>query len=390
MSPEDGADVLVVGDGPVAASAALIALRGHRRVLWLGGEEQASSHSDDPRLFALAPSSIELLRRLGVWAEIPPDEVQLYEEMHVFWAEGGRLHFLPPTRRGMILGAMVPAVSLRRGLERTLAAAGALLRRPRAVLVAHEVHAGRITLRAEDGRVFRARVVLDCEGRGGTLADLVASPRRLYEPRERAIVGVVRASLPHDGIARQVFAREGPLGLLPRADGALGYVWSVSEPLARSLLARGPEGLAQRLSEASAGLLGRLTPEGPPSSFPLLIQRRLRLVAPRLVLLGDAARTVHPFAGQGLNLGFRDLLAFEPLLKNAADPGAWALLRRYERRRAPEDALAVAGLETLRRLLTRPDPWGMRARALDLLDRAEFLKGVFVRLAIGPETSLPP
>ncbi len=389
---EETADVLVVGDGPLAASAALLALHDDRRVLWVGGEGGTRARAD-PRLYALAPSSIALLRRLGAWDAVPRDEIQPYEAMHVRWAEGGSLDFAPPPRGGLILGAMVPAPALRRGLEEALAASGGRLRRrARMAVVAYAVHEGTARLRGEDGGELRARVVLDCEGREGRLADLAGLPRRIHDPCERALVGIARPSLPHDGVARQVFAREGPLGLLPRADGALGFVWSLAAPRAEALLGAGTEEFARRLTEASGSILGTLVPEGPVGSFPLLIQRHPRPLAPRLLLLGDAARSVHPFAGQGLNLGFRDLPVLARLWKGAADPGSWTLLRRYARRRAPEDALAVAGLEALRWLLTRPDPWGARALGLRLLDRVEPAKGFFVRLATGSGTfgPLPP
>jgi 2-octaprenylphenol hydroxylase len=386
----EDAEVLVVGDGPVAATAALLALRGGRRVLWLGGKGGDEARAD-PRLYALAPSSLALLRRLAAWEGVPADEVQPYETMHVLWTEGGSLAFAPPPRSGMILGAMVPAAALRRGLERALASAGERLhRRARSPLVAYTVKEGVACLRTEDGGEFRARVVLDCAGRESALAALAGLPHRIYDPRERALVGVARPALPHDGIARQVFTREGPLGLLPRADGALGYVWSLAAARAEALLRVGAEELERRLSEASEFLLGTLTPEGPAATFPLLIQRRPRLVAPRLLLLGDAARSVHPFAGQGLNLGFGDLSALERVWRGAADPGAWPLLRRYARRRAPESAGTAIGLEALRAFLTRPDPWGVRALSLRLLDRMEPAKGLFVRLATGPADSVLP
>lgn len=380
-------EVLVVGDGPMAAACALLALRGGRAVSWLGGGESGRSR-EDPRLYALAPSSIALLDRLGAWRHVPRDDVQTYDSMHVLWSEGGALAFSPPPHGGLILGAMVPASSLRRGLEDALAAhEGRLRRRPRAGFVAYVPAQGAARLRGEDGREYRARIVLDCEGREGTLAELAGLPRWIHDPRERALVGVVRPALPHDGIARQVFAREGPLGLLPRADGALGFVWSLAASRAETLLAADSAELGRRLTEASGAVLGTLTPDGSVGSFPLLIQRRSRFVAPRLLLLGDAARSVHPFAGQGLNFGFRDLCVLERLWQAAPDPGAWTLLRRYARRRAPDDALAVAGLEVLRWALTRPDPWGARAFALRLLDRADPAKSVFVRLATGPVAS---
>ena len=378
-------EILVVGDGPLARSAVLLAARMGRRVLWVGGQGRDDGPTD-PRLYALAPDALAFLRRLGAWDAVPSEAVQPYEAMHVWWEEGGALDFSPPPSGGMTLGAMVSASGLRVGLDRALGEVGWLVKTfPRREMTALTPQAGRILVRGPAGDI-EARVVLACEGRKGVLADLAGIPHLSFDPRARAVVGVVRPTLPHDGVARQVFTGDGPLGLLPRADGALGYVWSVSEGRARELLSLESDDLGAVLTAASGGLLGPLLPQDAPQSFPLLIYCRLRCAAPRLLLLGDAAHAVHPFAGQGLNLGFRDLATLERLWTSSGDPGSWSLLRRYERLRRPAYLATVVGLELLRTALNRPDFWGFRRRTLDLLNRLGPFKAAFVRVATGRDT----
>lgn len=375
-------EIVIVGEGPIARLAVLQALAAQRHVLWVGGAERSHGR-DDPRVYALAPDTIGYLERLGVWGQMARNDIVPYDTMHVCWEEGGSLTFSPLPGRGLILGAMVPAVTLHEGLDRALTRLGGHLE----ILPRDEVSG----LRPDDGGVLlempgggiRARVVLACDGRDGRLGDLAGIPRLDLDVGAWAVVGVVRPSRAHDGIARQVFTRVGPLGLLPRADGRLGYVWSLPTLRARDFLAQGSEEVVRRIEKVAGEFIGSLRGDGMIRGFRLAVYCRTRLVGPRLVLLGDAAHGVHPYAGLGLNLGVRDLVTLASLWPGRGDPGARPLLRRYERRRRPEILAAWALLESLRRGLEHPDRLGVRARLVSILDRSEVAKAPFVGYAIG-------
>ena len=165
-------------------------------------------------------------------------------------------------------------------------------------------------------------------------------------------------------------------------------VWSAADDDARELLAAGPEELAQRVAQASSGLFGKLQPVSPTAGFPLRRMRAVRLIAPRLALIGDTAHNVHPLAGQGLNLGFGDVQALADVLAARGmenDIGAVSLLRRFERSRG-EDLLAMEAVtDGLRALFDSGLPGVKRLRnaGLRLANRISPLKRLLVKRALG-------
>jgi 2-octaprenylphenol hydroxylase len=186
----------------------------------------------------------------------------------------------------------------------------------------------------------------------------------------------------------------GPLAFLPLPDGRSSIVWSTLHAEAVRLRALDAVAFAAALHAASGDVLGELELTTPVASFPLKLQYALEYVRPRAVLLGDAAHTVHPLAGQGLNLGLLDCASLIEVLEEAGDPspfGDLRSLRRFERRRKSENLLAAAALDGLERLFSNANPALARLRAggLGAVDRLPFIKRRLAQRALGVIGDVP-
>jgi 2-octaprenylphenol hydroxylase len=218
---------------------------------------------------------------------------------------------------------------------------------------------------------------------------------RGHDYEQRAVVCNLRCQLPHGETAWQRFLPQGPIALLPLADGRVSIVWSTTPERAAQLLEMDDESFRAAVAEASDGCLGEMLDAGPRAAFPLRMRHAPVYTRARYALVGDAAHTVHPLAGQGVNLGFLDAAALAQVvgagLAAGRDPGDPALLRRYERWRKPENVLAMRAFDGINRLFSNDNPGlgAVRRAGLTLVDRLAPLKGVFIRRAMGLEGDLP-
>ena len=227
------------------------------------------------------------------------------------------------------------------------------------------------------------------DGSASPLRQLAGIATRGRDYAQRAVVAHVRTERPHAGTAWQRFLASGPLALLPLADGRSSLVWSLPEVEAQRVLALDDAAFRDALGVASDYRLGRIIASTPRASFPLQLQLAERYQAERFVLLGDAAHAVHPLAGQGVNLGLRDVAELRDTLLAARaagrDIGAAHVLRRYARRRRSADTLDALGFDALARIYAWQSPALVAARGLGvrLLDRLAPLKRRLAEHAAG-------
>jgi ubiquinone biosynthesis UbiH/UbiF/VisC/COQ6 family hydroxylase len=241
-------------------------------------------------------------------------------------------------------------------------------------------------LSLEDGRELAARLVVAADGADSWVRDKAGIGASIHDYREVGVVANFNAARPHGGTAYQWFRADGVLALLPMAGDRMSMVWSAPEPHAARLMALSREELARAVQAASADALGSFEVITPAAGFPLRRQHVARLVRPRAALMGDAAHTVHPLAGQGVNLGFRDARELTAVLAGRgpqSDCGDYHLLRRYERARK-EDIMALAlttdGLEKL--FAARGVSLaGLRNTGLTIVDMQPPLKNALIRHA---------
>lgn len=376
-------DVAVVGGGMVGAAAALALARAGFKTALV--EARAPSpwqleHEVDLRVVGLASSSIQLLDTLDVWASIREARSSAYSYMQVWDAESGAsISFDAASEGRQQLGYIVENNLVQWMLWQALEAAGVQRLCPLQVL-AFEARGDRIQLELDDGQSLNAGLLVAADGAASPLRQLAGIGTYGRDYGQNAVVAHLQTERPHENTAWQRFLPAGPLALLPLADGRSSLVWSLPEGEARRVLALDDQAFLGELGIASDFRLGRILATSARAAFPLKLQLAQRYQAERFVLLGDAAHAVHPLAGQGVNLGLRDVTELRDTLVAARvagrDIGAEHVLRRYARRRRSADTLDALGFDVLARIYAWQSVPLVAARGLGvrLLDRLSPIK----------------
>jgi 2-octaprenyl-3-methyl-6-methoxy-1,4-benzoquinol hydroxylase/2-octaprenylphenol hydroxylase len=378
-------DVAVVGGGMVGAAAALSLARAGFATALLEARPPAPWHAGDEvdlRVVGLAPSSIALLEDMDVWASIRESRAASYARMHVWDASTGAAVDFDASAEGRAwLGWIVENNLVQWTLWQALEAAGVQRLCP-AQVTGYEAREDRVVLEldAGDAASLSARLLVAADGAGSPLRRLAGLDTHGHDYGQRGVVAHVATERPHQHTAWQRFLPGGPLALLPLADGRSSIVWSLPEAEAQRVLALDDAAFCAELGVASDFRLGRVLASTRRAAFPLRLQLADRYQAERLVLLGDAAHAVHPLAGQGVNLGLRDVAELRDTLVDARGAGrdiaAPHVLRRYARRRRSADTLDAWGFDALGRIYAWQAPPLVAARALGvrLVDRLAPLK----------------
>ena len=385
-------DVAVVGGGMVGAAAALaLARAGFASALLEVRAPQPWRAADelDLRVVGLAPSSIALLDELGVWTSIRAARSGPYAHMHVWdGASGAAIDFDAADEGRDLLGHIVENNLVQWTLWQALEAAGVRRLRP-AEVRGFEAREDRVTLELADGESLSARLLVAADGAASPLRELAGIATRERDYAQRAVVAHVATERVHERTAWQHFLPGGPLALLPLADGRSSIVWSLPEGEAQRVLALDDAAFMQELGVASDFRLGRIVSTTKRAAFPLRLRLAESYQAERFVLLGDAAHVVHPLAGQGVNLGLRDVAELRDVLSEAHAAGrdfaAPHVLRRYARRRHSADTLDARGFDALARIYAwQAAPWiAARGFGVRLLDGLTPLKRRLARHAAG-------
>lgn len=391
MSRRARLDVAVVGGGVVGTAAALSLARLGLDVALLETREPPrwKTESRDLRVYAFAPDNAALLASLGAWDAVRAARAQPYRRMRVWDAAGGGELGFDADRLGVAeLGWIVEHGLLVDRLWSSLPGAGVQVRCPAAV-VALEPHDDGARLRLEDGTTVDARLVLGADGAASSVRTLAGIATEAHDYGQRGVVGFVASERPHEETAWQRFLPGGPLALLPFADGDSSIVWTLPDAEAARVLALDDEAFGRELTTASGGRLGALRATSPRAAFPLRRQLAATHVAGRVLLLGDAAHVVHPLAGQGVNLGLRDVSALVEAVREAqarhADYAAPQRLARWARARRSENAVAAHAFSAINRAFSNDDFAAtlLRGPLLGLAGRVPPLARAFWRHAAG-------
>jgi 2-polyprenylphenol 6-hydroxylase len=376
-------DVAVVGGGMVGAAAALALAQAGFSTVSLEARAPAAWDANaevDLRVVGLAPSSLMLLDELGVWTSIREARAGPYSHIHVWDAESGAAIDFDAASEGRDrLGYIVENNLVQWVLWQALEVAGVRRLCP-AEVKGFEAREDRIQLELANGETLAAALLVAADGAASPLRRLAGIGTRGRDYAQRAVVAHVATERSHEDTAWQRFLPGGPLALLPLADGRSSVVWSLPEAEARRVLALDDRSFLRELGVASDFRLGRIVATTPRAAFPLKLQLAERYQADRFVLLGDAAHAVHPLAGQGVNLGLRDVTELRDTLVAARaagrDIGAAHVLRRYARRRRSADTLDALGFDALARVYAWQSPALVAARGVGvrLLDRLAPLK----------------
>ena len=384
-------DVAIVGGGIVGGTLAC-ALAPHMRVALI---DPRATASDARRVSALTLASRRILQHTGVWSRIAPNAMHPLRRMRIGDARGsGQLSFDAADVAQTELGFIVENRAIEAAIAAQLELAPNFTRASHA-LSAFTAHTDGALVRLADGTQLEARLVVGADGVRSTTRTLagIALDGASYD--QAAIVCEIHTEHAHAGTAFQRFLATGPLAFLPLDGNRSSVVWSADVAFAQALLALDDAGFAARLSEASARALGEVLEAGPRLSFPLGHARAREYVRARLALCGDAAHSIHPLAGQGLNLGLLDVASLAEVVREAADArrdiGALSTLRRYERWRKGDNLAMFAVTDGLKRLFEAQGAWLTwgRNRGFDAVDRIPLLKRLFISRAMGLRGDLP-
>jgi 2-octaprenyl-6-methoxyphenol hydroxylase len=395
----DRADVIIFGGGMVglALAAALDSSGVSAIVVDPADPEQRKGASFDGRTSAVSSSSMRMLRTIGVADRLPEAGCPIRRIAVADGLEPGGLHFDPDDDEP--LGWMHENRHLRAALQ-TGAEAGKntwLLWKSRVTNVDGSDHG--VVVGLDDGRKLNAPVLIAADGRNSATREAAGIRVAHWRYKHQAIVSVLRHKLPHDHVAYEIFYPTGPFALLPMTDDAGGHrsaiVWSVQDEDAAGWLSLSDDDFAAEAEAAMGGFLGNVAMLAPRSSYPLGFHHAAQITSKRLALAGDAAHAIHPIAGQGLNLGFRDVAALAQVLVEGArlglDLGDKQLLDRYQRWRSL-DALSVAfATDSLTRIYSVPGKTASAIRrfGMGLIGRISPVRDRLMNEARGTSGELP-
>ena len=395
----DRADVIIFGGGLVglALAAALDSSGLSSIVVDPADPAPRADAGFDGRTSAVSSSSMRMLETIGVAAHLAEPGCPIWRIAVADGLEPGGLHFDPDD--GEPLGFMHENRNLRAALH-ARANAGKnvwLLWQSRVASVDRREHG--VVVGLEDGRKLSAPLLIAADGRNSKTRETAGINIARWKYDHQAIVSVLRHERAHEHVAYEIFYPTGPFALLPMNDDKLGHrsaiVWSVLEEDAGGWLSLGDEDFAAEAEAAMGGFLGKVEMLAPRSTFPLGFHHAAQITAKRLALVGDAAHAIHPIAGQGLNLGFRDVAALAEVLVEGArlglDLGDRQLLDRYQRWRSL-DALSVAfATDSLTRIYGIPGKTvsAVRRFGMGLVGRLSPLRNRLMSEARGTSGELP-
>ncbi|MCA3486878.1 MAG: UbiH/UbiF/VisC/COQ6 family ubiquinone biosynthesis hydroxylase [Rhodobacter sp.] len=395
-------DILIVGGGLNGPALALALAQGGLRVTVIDARPapDRAARGFDGRAYALAIASKRLLTVLGVWPRVadrtqPILQIKASDGLAGAGAAPFFLTFDAAEIEEGPMGFLLEDRFLYSALHSAMSDTPGITLLSGESVVAQEVTATGAAVTLASGRTLTGHLLAGCDGRGSGTAERAGIRRIGWGYGQTALVTAVAHELPHNGIAHQFFMPEGPLAILPLPGNFSSIVWTAAEARATAIQALSDSGYLAALRPRFGRFLGDIALAGERFTYPLSLSLATSYVAPRLALVGDAAHGVHPIAGQGLNLGLRDVAALAEVLllaqRRGEDIGAIDVLERYQRwRRFDATALAL-GMDTVNRLFSNDNPILRLGRdlGLGLVNAAPALRRGFIRQAAGLTGDLP-
>ncbi|MEH6495661.1 MAG: UbiH/UbiF/VisC/COQ6 family ubiquinone biosynthesis hydroxylase [Pseudomonas marincola] len=389
-------DILVVGGGLNGFPLAIAVASAGLDVIVLEKNDPTAVVADtfDGRVSAIAHASRNLLMGIGVWDHIPKKEPML----DIRITDGPSKLFLHYDHRQLgdqPFGYMVENRHMRVGLLKRVSELENLTLMAPAEYETLERDASGVTATLSDGTVIKAQLLVAADGRGSPIREAAGIGKVGWSYDQAGIVCTVAHEHPHNGVAQERFLNPGPFAILPMTGNRSSLVWTEETEVAAKIMALDDDDFLSEMSRRFGDYLGELEVVGPRWSYPLTLHQADEYVGERLALIGDAAHGMHPIAGQGLNLGLRDVAALAEIITDAArlglDPGTGNNLEKYQRWRRFDSMTLLAITDGLNRLFMLDLPPVRLARDLGLaaVNKMPRLKGFFMEHARGTVGVLP-
>ena len=392
-------DVLIVGGGMVGLTLACALGNSRLSVAVVEAFEPSDIKQDDDyelRVSAISRASQQVFQNLNAWQGMQARRISPFEHMHVWDATGdGVIHFdaadLGVDKLGHIIENKVTQAALLEQLKKldnvdwlcpvTIKQINYAEQNPSVVL--------------EDETVINAQLLIGADGANSKVRDAAGIELEAAPYMQKAVVCVVKSAEHHQYTAWQRFLPSGPLAFLPLPDGRCSIVWTVSEAEADELVSLDESDFCHKLETAFDYKLGNVESVGPRAAFPLIRRHAKAYVKPGLALIGDAAHTIHPLAGQGVNLGILDAVSLAQIIINADrmgyDIASQSTLRKYERWRRGENTMMMFSMSGFKNLFSneQAELSVIRNAGLNFVNSIQPLKHKFMRHAMGLEGDLP-
>jgi 2-octaprenyl-6-methoxyphenol hydroxylase len=404
------ADVIVVGGGMAGATLALALRSGGLQPILVERAPMSDQWDEtfDGRASAIAFSAFRQWRTLGLGARLEPHAQRIEQILVTDGRSPGAsspdapspfaLRFesaeIADRVEGEPLGYMLENRRIRLALAQALAETDIRVLAP-ASLAALQIEAGHATARLADGRAVTAPLVVAADGRGSQARKMAGIGTVGWPYKQSGVVATVGLERPHGGVAHEHFLPSGPFAILPLSGDRASLVWTEGGDQAKALMAASPQAFQAYLDRRFGEFLGRATAQPNRFVYPLSLELAERMTAPRLALLGDAAHAVHPIAGQGLNLGLKDIAALSQVLVDARrlgeDIGSELVLERYARWRRFDNVMLAAATDGFARLFSNDNPLLRAARGVGMgvVDAIGPARRFFMQEAGGATGELP-
>lgn len=398
-SDSNNHDIIIAGGGMVGAAVACgLAGAGFDIAVIERHQPQHEWPADeiDVRVSAINRGSQQLLQNLGAWRGIVQRGVQPYREMRV-WdnLDMGDIHFdsaaIGETDLGHIIQNRTIVASLWEQME-SISNIRLYTSTTIEKMVAGDKDAS-VTL--ESGEHLHAQLLIAADGSNSQLRDKAGIAVNISDFHQNAVVATVATEKGHLETAWQHFLPAGPLAFLPVSSTRCSIVWSTTAEHAAGLIEMDDAGFCQALTQASQQRLGEITETSARAAYPLVSKHAATYIGNRLALVGDAAHQIHPLAGQGVNLGFRDAALLIEVIIEAQEKsrpiGSRPVLRRYERSRRGDNLATQKSMEAINGLFSNDIPGVRQLRnlGLNITDRLAPVKALFMRQALGMEGEVP-
>ena len=394
-------DIAIIGGG-LNGTALALALGSTGLSVTIFDAAPQTTRSDDAfdgRATAIAAGSRNMLRALGVWDRLgdkaqPIHDILVTDGRVSEGAGASFLHFDHSEVGEEPFGHLVENRHIRRALFDAIADAPTVEHRHPVRVLSLDRDPAKATL-SLDGETDTARLAIACDGRNSPTAHAAGIRYSGWDYPQKGVVCTVEHAEPHGGVAHEYFLPSGPFAILPLTGNRSSLVWTEKTALADAAMGLDDAGFEAEVKRRFGQFLGEVKVTGPRWSYPLSLSLAYDYCAPRLALVGDAAHGVHPIAGQGLNLGFKDAAALTQVIVEAArrgeDIGALDVLKRYERWRRFDNTAMGLGMDAINRLFSNDltPVRAIRGMGLDLVNRMGPARRFFMRQAAGLSGELP-